>query len=81
MVQNAVKWIPFRGTRGRKPNATPVVKRGIIRYVKKNSFISSKQIQNDLNINVYSTTIRKTLIKEPIVLEKYQCRRRTYNKG
>ena len=45
MVQNAVKWIPFRGTRGRKPKVTLAVKHGIIRCVKENSFISSKQIK------------------------------------
>lgn len=64
MVENAVKWILVKETRGRKPKITPTVKRGIIRCVKKNPFISSKQIKYDLNIEIDTSTIRKTLIKE-----------------
>ena len=63
MVQNAVRLIPVRETRGSKPNVTPARKRGIIRCVKKNPFISSKQI-SDLNINIDSSRIRKILIKD-----------------
>ena len=64
MVENAVKWIPKDETRGRKPKIAPTVKRSIIRCVKKDPFITSKQIKNDLNIEVDTSTIRKTLISE-----------------
>lgn len=64
MVENAVKWVPAKETRGRKPKVTQAVKRMIIRCVKKNPFTSSKQIKNDLNLNIDTSTIRKTLIKE-----------------
>lgn len=64
MVENAVKWTPMNETRGRKPKITPAVKRNIIRCVKNNPFTSSRQIKNDLNIDVDTSTIRKTLIRE-----------------
>lgn len=64
MVENAIKWIPKDETRGRKPKITPTIKRSIIRCVKKDPFITSKRIKNDLNIDVDTSTIRKTLIGE-----------------
>lgn len=64
MVEHGVKWISVKETRGRKAKVTPGVKRKIVRCVKKIRFISSKQIKSDLNINIDTSTIRRTLIKE-----------------
>lgn len=64
MVEKAVKWVPKIETRGRKPKITLSTKKRIIHCVKKNPFISSKQIKCDLNIDVDPSTIRKVLIKE-----------------
>lgn len=63
LVSNAVKWIPRSEKRGRIRKITQVMKRNIIRCVKINPFITSREIKSELKLTVHTSTIRRTLIE------------------
>lgn len=73
MIANALKTKLKAETRGRKCVTTAATDRNIIRLVKKNPSISSKQIKEDLNLVASPVTIRRRLAQHNL---KAKCPRR-----
>lgn len=63
MICNALKWEKTAETRGRKKKTSDVDDRRIKRLVKKNPFITSTEIINELDLNISPASVRKRLIK------------------
>lgn len=62
-VSNALRW-KFKGeTRGRKRVTSAKTDRQMVRMVKKHPQISSRALQDELNLPISASTVRKRLIE------------------
>lgn len=64
MLEQAVNWVPQIATRDWKPKITLSFEKHIVRSVKKNPLISSKQIKCNLTFDIAPSTNPKMLTKE-----------------
>lgn len=90
MVTNALNYRKKPETRGRKRKTSARVDRRILKLVKKDAFITSTAIKNELNLDVTTRTIRNRLIdckyrarsarKTPFVSERNRKKRISFAK-
>lgn len=63
IIRNAIIWKPKAETRNRKSKTSQKMDRRIINLIKKDSFISSSKIKQDLNLDIDASNARRRLLR------------------
>lgn len=63
MIGNAIIWNPKAETRGRKSKTSQKMDRRIVNMVKKDPFISSSEIKQNLNLDIDASNVRRRLLR------------------
>jgi len=66
MIRNAIIWKPKAETRGRKSKTSQKMDRRIVNMVKKDPFISSFKIKQNLNLDIDASNVRRRLVKNKL---------------